>query len=60
LQDAERGQRGYLITGAPAYLEAYHSGSAQSAPRLQQLRELTADYSSRRGLRACQTASASS
>jgi signal transduction histidine kinase len=45
LQDAERGQRGYLVTGAPAYLEAYHSGSAQSAPRLQQLRELTADNS---------------
>jgi CHASE3 domain sensor protein len=43
LQDAERGQRGYLITGAPAYLEAYHNGSAKSAPRLQQLRELTAD-----------------
>jgi len=43
LQDAERGQRGFLITGAPAYLEAYHSGLAEAAPRLQRLRELTAD-----------------
>ena len=28
LRDAETGQRGYLLTGAPSYLEPYHNGRA--------------------------------
>ena len=31
LQDAERGQRGFLITGDDAYLQPYHAG-VQAAP----------------------------
>ena len=43
LRDAERGQRGYLITGRPAYLSPYTS-SMQSVRRLHaELRQLTSD-----------------
>jgi PAS domain S-box-containing protein len=43
MQDAERGQRGYLLTGDAAYLEPYRSG-ARDAPRLlARLFELTRD-----------------
>ena len=43
LQDAERGQRGYLLSGGPAYLEAYSRGVEQAPPRLRQLQYLTRD-----------------
>jgi signal transduction histidine kinase len=34
LQDAETGQRGFLLTGDDAYLELYHAGRAEVDPRL--------------------------
>ncbi|MBV9698250.1 MAG: CHASE3 domain-containing protein [Gammaproteobacteria bacterium] len=43
LQDAERGQRGYLLSGAPAYLETYTHGVEQTPLRLKRLQELIAD-----------------
>jgi two-component system, sensor histidine kinase len=43
LQDAERGQRGYLLTGRPAYLEPYRD-ALRGVPRyLERLSELTAN-----------------
>ena len=41
LQDAERGQRGYLVTGEVAYLKAYRDGVEQAPARLAKLKELT-------------------
>jgi PAS domain S-box-containing protein len=43
IQDAERGQRGFLITGDPAYLETYRRGESQVAGLLAKLKALTAD-----------------
>ena len=43
LQDAERGQRGYLLTGRTAYLEPYRSAIAGVPPLLATLSRLTAD-----------------
>lgn len=43
LQDAERGQRGYLLTGQPAYLEPYHAAVSGARPLLRRLRRLTTD-----------------
>ncbi len=43
LQDAETGQRGFLITGAPAYLEPYESSVSRIHEQLGRLRELTRD-----------------
>ncbi len=43
LEDAETGQRGYLYTGDPEYLQPYHRASAQLDEQLQQLSNLTAD-----------------
>jgi PAS domain S-box-containing protein len=43
MQDAERGQRGFLITGDDAYLEPYRSGVEDAPARLQRLRQLTSD-----------------
>jgi PAS domain S-box-containing protein len=43
IQDAERGQRGYLITGNPAYLEPYHQGVREAPILLAKLKTLTAD-----------------
>jgi PAS domain S-box-containing protein len=43
LQDAERGQRGFLITGEPAYLEPYRTGAQDIPPLLSRLQQLTAD-----------------
>jgi PAS domain S-box-containing protein len=43
IQDAERGQRGYLLTGDPAYLEPYRSGSRDAPTLLAKLKSLTAD-----------------
>jgi PAS domain S-box-containing protein len=42
-QDAETGQRGYLITGKPAYLEPYEQGVAALPDLLDQLKTLVAD-----------------
>ncbi len=42
-QDAETGQRGYLLTGDPDYLEPYNAARQRAAPQFQALRRLTAD-----------------
>src|SRR6185295_8055248 len=42
-QDAERGQRGFLITGDASYLEAYREGSARIPALLEKFKQLTAD-----------------
>ena len=41
--DAERGQRGYVITGDQRYLDAYQRGAAAAPARLAELERLTAD-----------------
>src|SRR5437016_40936 len=41
IQDAERGQRGFIITGDPQYLEPYTSGAAATPARLAELKALT-------------------
>jgi PAS domain S-box-containing protein len=41
LRDAETGQRGYLLTGQPQYLEPFVSGSTSVTRNLSQLQELT-------------------
>ena len=43
LRDAERGQRGFLITGDEAYLDPYRSGVQQVPTLLSTLKRLTAD-----------------
>src|SRR5215831_359353 len=43
LKDAETGQRGYLYTGDPSYLEPYNNSVAQGYPHVDRLAELTAD-----------------
>ena len=43
LKDAETGQRGYLITGDPKYLEPYDAVVARVRERFRRLKELTAD-----------------
>ncbi len=43
LDDAETGQRGYVITGEPRYLEPYHSSRAVIDQRLREVRYLTRD-----------------
>lgn len=43
LKDAETGQRGYLYTGEPRYLEPYNNAIAQGDPHIDKLAELTAD-----------------
>jgi methyl-accepting chemotaxis protein len=43
LKDAESGQRGYVITGDEAFLEPYHTGSAEVSNVVKELRTLTAD-----------------
>ena len=46
MKDAETGQRGYLLTGDPAYLEP-HTAAVEATPKLlNDLRSLTADSSS--------------
>jgi len=39
LQDAETGQRGFLLTSRPNYLEPYTSATSRLAPALATLRE---------------------
>ena len=43
LQDAERGQRGYLLTGDSRYLDAYRNGTAQTPRQLDRLQLLLSD-----------------
>jgi PAS domain S-box-containing protein len=43
VKDAETGQRGYLITGEPRYLETYKSGIVGVGDRIVRLEMLTAD-----------------
>ncbi|HVC31154.1 MAG TPA: CHASE3 domain-containing protein [Steroidobacteraceae bacterium] len=43
LQNAERGQRGYLLTGQPAYLVPYNAAVHMAPPLLGRLTRLTAD-----------------
>src|ERR1035437_5858416 len=45
LQDAETGQRGYLLTGDLRYLEPYQSALSKQSQARQNLRQLTADNS---------------
>jgi CHASE3 domain sensor protein len=40
---AETGQRGFVITGDPAFLDSYHDSTAAATNLLKELRELTAD-----------------
>jgi CHASE3 domain sensor protein len=42
-QDAERAQRGYLLTGEPAYLETYQARADTCPMLLEHLRQLTVD-----------------
>jgi signal transduction histidine kinase len=43
LANAETGQRGYLITGEPPYLERYHAAQGSVQDRVDRLKELTSD-----------------
>ena len=43
IQDAERGQRGFLITGDAAYLDPYRKGVQEISADLSKLKQLTAD-----------------
>jgi PAS domain S-box-containing protein len=43
MKDAETGQRGYLLTGEPAYLEPYEDGVARVRAQLHGLASLVAD-----------------
>src|SRR5215472_10445210 len=43
VQDAERGQRGYLLTGGAAYLEPYRRGAHDAPLILAKLKALSAD-----------------
>jgi PAS domain S-box-containing protein len=43
IQDAERAQRSYLITGEEERLDAYRKAAAEAPKRLTELRRLTAD-----------------
>ncbi|MGO9514439.1 MAG: CHASE3 domain-containing protein [Steroidobacteraceae bacterium] len=42
-RDAERAQRGYLLTGEPGYLETYQAQASRCPPLLERLRQLTVD-----------------
>ena len=43
MQDAETGQRGYIVTGEDRYLDPYRSATAAIDGKLRDLKELTAD-----------------
>jgi len=43
LKDAETGQRGYLLTGDPAYLEPYRDAVSRFPGQVAELRQLTLD-----------------
>jgi CHASE3 domain sensor protein len=46
LQDAETGQRGFVLTGVDRYLEPHAAGVSQTAASLQRLRQWTIPISS--------------
>ncbi|HXX70575.1 MAG TPA: CHASE3 domain-containing protein [Polyangiaceae bacterium] len=48
--EAESGQRGYVLTGRPEYLEPYRRARSVAAERLQGLRELTSANPAQRAL----------
>jgi signal transduction histidine kinase/DNA-binding response OmpR family regulator len=48
VQDAETGQRGFLLTGNEEFLEPYHSGLGKAPRHFARLRELTASDSGKR------------
>jgi signal transduction histidine kinase/ActR/RegA family two-component response regulator len=50
LEDAETGQRGYLITGDPVYLEPYDAALSSIGDALRRLEALTADSPSQQSL----------
>ncbi|GAA3446922.1 response regulator [Planomonospora venezuelensis] len=50
IKDAERGQRGYLITGQEQYLTPYRQASGRLDDEIAELRRLTADDSRRQAL----------
>lgn len=43
LKDIETGQRGYLLTNRPSYLQPYHSGLVEAVKSFQTLKDLTQD-----------------
>ena len=43
IKDAENGQRGFVITGSPEYLQPYESASQVVDQKISQLRRLIAD-----------------
>ena len=43
LKDAETGQRGFLLTGQPVYLEPFDNGVSGALSDIQHLKELTSD-----------------
>ena len=43
MNDAETGQRGYLITGQEDYLEPYHAAVAAIGKSVQRVKQLTED-----------------
>src|SRR5665213_496194 len=43
MQDVETGERGFVLTGTPAFLEPYHAAVESVATELRSLRTLTAD-----------------
>src|SRR6266851_3508427 len=43
IQDAERGQRGFLITGNPTYLDPYRTGVQEISDALAKVKQLTVD-----------------
>ena len=47
IEDAEQGERGYLVTGDPAYLEPYSRASAELPTEESQLQALVADNPAR-------------
>ena len=49
LKDAETGQRGYLLTGDPRYLEPYRAADGQVRGEVERLRRLTADNPAQQG-----------
>ena len=60
LQDAETGQRGYIIVGADDYLEPYRTGTVEVKQAMQKLRALTASNAAQqRQLDGLETAVAS-
>src|SRR6202012_4546564 len=50
VRDAESGQRGYLLTGDPQYLETYRNATHAIGPAIVGLKELITDPSQQKAL----------